>query len=37
MPYSVSSNTTGQWSLPVISGQISAFFTRGISRADTIK
>ena len=29
---SVSSSTTGQWSLPVISGQMSAFFTRGSSR-----
>ena len=34
---SSSSSTTGQWSLPVISGQMSARFTRGISRWDTMK
>ena len=34
---SASSSTTGQWSLPVISGQMSAFFTRGRSRWDTMK
>ena len=34
---SASSSTTGQWSLPVISGQMSALLTRGISRWDTMK
>ena len=34
---SLSSSTTGQWSLPVTSGQMSAFYTRGSRRSDTMK
>ena len=35
--YSSSSNTTGQWSLPITSLQMSAFLILSFSRSDTMK
>ena len=35
--YSSSSSTTGQWSLPITSLQMSAFLILSFSRSDTMK